>query len=52
LCGAEATVIAAETPQAETAPAPLIDEQTLQALRDKAYREGFAQGEREGFAAG
>jgi len=51
-CVPEAVVIASEAAPEETPPAPVIDKQELQALRDKAYQDGFAQGEREGFAAG
>jgi len=50
-------VIAAfeEAPQAESAAASVnqpVDEQALQALRDQAYQQGFARGERDGRLAG
>jgi|GEM_PF-1623553 len=53
LGAAEALVVAHNEPAPEPAEvAPVIDEQELKALRDKAYQEGFAKGEREGFIQG
>jgi len=52
LCAAETSDITASEPPPQEAPVALIDEQALQALRDKAYQEGFAQGEQDGLALG
>jgi len=51
LSAAEPAVVLSDEPAAAE-PAPLIDEQALQALRAEAYRQGFAKGEQDGLAAG
>jgi len=49
---AAASLVIAAAEAAPEPTAPVIDEQALQALRDKAYQQGFAQGQQDGFAAG